>query len=195
MNDVTIHINHPAATADGAAVAANAAAAVAILPDDPDVDEPWYVAAKPEQKVPQNKNAAALSLSDTLTCGQALLAALNTNLELRLQYYNISRTWHKAQNGGTGGGEFGQQWLALLNKAVPQYQSQNLNTNDFANLHRYVFFTLRRTMLAITGHDVDPDSVATATSTTRSFHWVPNDSSAAGGTFSTVELGLSDGAP
>jgi hypothetical protein len=118
------------------------------------------------------------------TWGPALLAWYLKDPDFRREYYRLSYTWHdKAYPAGVLGGKYGDQWCKLFERvdAMP-----TLHLGDFAGLHNYLFFSLRRAIMDQTCHVVDPDAESPP-----SFHMVPNDQGADGHT--PGELGLSLG--
>ena len=141
-------------------------------------------------------------------------------LQMRLPAWRTTichAAWHKNYAAlGNGGGDFEARWLALLAQALTGAKRNTLNTNDFANIHRWLFLELRCLLLAVTGHDPHPnpderqpprsgpvlaeaqqrDKRASQTPVqnringSRGFHWVPTTPSAPLGTWTDGELGV-----
>lgn len=133
---------------------------------------------------------AILTASEIRALGEKVLNALAHDADFRLRYYNLSRTWHNAYyQSGTAkkGGEYGNQLCRLFEQLHPPAL---LQLDDIANLHRYVFLTLRRSVLAMTGHDIDPDA---GHEHIESYHFPPNDGS--NYTMSPKDLGFNEALP
>ena len=143
---------------------------------------------------PLRESGPFLSITETIKGGKDLLDLLARHDaaadSFRWRYYTISRTWHEKQHGGLGGGEYGEQWFKLLegNLKFPRA----LGLDDFGNLHAYAFFSMWRSLRAITGNDIDPDASAEPSHPGKlyilSYHWPPNDHSFVA--YRLVDLGL-----
>jgi hypothetical protein len=169
--------------------------AFALEHDVPDVNQKYFIEQWPDHMPPVKRSTVPGTISDpsdVIDRAIELLKLLFAEPDFRLRYYNIARSWHnRSQGTGGNGGDYEQQWLTLLSDAKV---GAGLNTNDFANIHRVMFLTLWRTMLTITGRDVhgNVDELPhDGMPAFRSFHWVPNDTSAPLGTFNRgTELGF-----
>lgn len=138
----------------------------------------------------QRTRDAILTVSEIRELGEKVLDALAHDADFRLRYYNLSRTWHNTyyQSGATRkGGDFGDELCRLFEQLHPPAL---LQLHDIANIHRYVFMILRRSLLAMTGHDIDPDA---AKDDTRSYHFPPNDASVA--SMRNKDLGFNEAIP
>ncbi len=174
------------------------AVAATLTTDEPDVDMPFFQRQAADRLPPPpiafSNEPSTLGLNDTLDCAAAMLRRIFDSPAVRLAYYNRSRSWHKNSAGkGKDGGDFERQWLKMFAEEIPGGKGANLNMNDFGNIHRVMFLTLRRAMLAITGHDVHPnpnEPPPPAGTVFRSFHWIPNDTSTPQGTYNPPELGF-----
>jgi hypothetical protein len=181
------------------APAANAApVAPPSVPDlhaELDPDMPFFRAQPadrvPPPQIPSSGEAATLSVNGTLDCAALMLQRIFASPAVRFEYYNRSRSWHKRSAGtGRDGGDYERQWLKMLADELPDKKGVGLNANDFGNIHQVMFLTLRRAMIAVTGHDPHP-AATSVVEPIRSFHFIPNDTSAPAGTYNpATELGL-----
>lgn len=187
--------------------------------DEPDIDMPWFqpqtAARIPPPVIPISTQPGVLTLAETISYATELLQVLLADQQARSTYYNLSRSWHdNLARLDVGGGDFEAQWLAFLATTLTGSKRSALTANDFGNIHRWLFLALRRVFLAVTGHDPHPNpdeplplavvqgaapQAAQLASQPvskprvgrfRSFHWVPNDTSAALGTYQNQELGV-----
>jgi len=156
-----------------------------------DVDDPpWHNHDEAEDNNDGVAPGHALSLQETQAYALELVSAMlpESGADLRASYYHLIRTWKKKKylSGGTPsskpGGKYGGKYVALLtNKLSPP---RPLQLDDIANIHLCAVLYLRRALLALTAHDVDPDASMTKQRAkpgnslgSRSFHWGPNDGS------------------
>jgi hypothetical protein len=158
-----------------------------------DIDAPWHA----DEAQDGNAGCASghvLSIEETRNAAHAFATVLiaDTGTELRKEYYKLIRTYKKTRadsvNNGQGpfGGEYGHKYLAILNSFVP---GKTLALDDIANIHLATILILRRAVLALTAHDIDPDAFEPeraasfknrdqrALNNLFSFHFGPNDGS------------------
>jgi hypothetical protein len=161
-----------------------------------DVDAPWHA----DESQDGNAGCApghALTIEETRNAAHAFANALmaDTGTDLRKRYNRLIRTYKKvraasvAQGHGPFGGAYGYKYLVILNSFAPQ--GKTLELDDIANIHLATVLLLRRAVLALTAHDIDPDAFETERdaefrSLDRatlerlfSFHFGPNDGSTA----------------
>jgi len=184
----------------GVAVVALAAPAQAVRPsgpcDDPDTDPDIDLFQHHDVAEDGNAGVAvghALSLPETQHLGRKLARLMLDDPDLRASYYHIVRSWKtkfyaKGANHKVLGGQRGAALVKLLNKKLRP--PRPLKLSDIGALHLHAFLDYRRAVLALTGHDIDPDALKGAT---RSFHFGPNDYSTS--VFQPSQLGFSDTAP
>jgi hypothetical protein len=132
-----------------------------------DLDAPWHHADAGQDN---NQGCAPkhnLSMAETRNLASRFAAALLTSDSVRGNYYKLIRTWKK------GKGKYGQQYIAILQPFATS--GKQLALDDIANVHLTTFLILRRAVLALTAHDIDPDAFDAVT--VRSYHFGPNDGS------------------
>ena len=184
-------------------MATNMTAANAAEPD-PDIDRSWFVPVSPHSNgLRQDGNA--LTLPQIVNCANALLDLLRDEPSVRERYYNLSREWHKNWYANKIGNdlEFGEQLCGLL-ETVLTLPVKPLQLSDFAYIHAYVFYSLRRSVIALTGHDIDPDSWPLGAMASRSardlgnlfsFHWPPNGIARTVNLSVLTDMGFSESSP
>src|SRR5438270_3793765 len=155
---------------------------------DYDVDAPWHDADEAQDGNAGCAPHNVLSLAETQNAAHAFVAGLisDTGGDLRKRYYKLIRTYKKTRGHGTSGGEYGHKYVEILKTFTPQGKIPALN--DIANIHLATVLILRRAVLALTAHDIDPDSFKDERAaefrdkskvTFFSFHFGPNDGSTA----------------
>lgn len=148
-----------------------------------DVDAPWHDADEAQDGNAGCASGTALTIEETRNAAQAFAKSLisDTSGGLRKRYYKLIRTYKKTRGSGTLGGEYGHKYLDILNAFAPQ--GKTLALNDIANVHLATVLILRRAVLALTAHDIDPDSFKSERFLDKSklnylsFHFGPNDGS------------------
>jgi hypothetical protein len=121
-----------------------------------DLDAPWHHADATQDN---NAGCAAgtnLSIPETQNTASRFASALVTNDAVRGAYYKLIRTYKKGRASGTDGGSYGKQYLTIVQQFAPS--GKRVALNDLANIHLTTFLILRRAVLALTAHDIDPDS-------------------------------------
>jgi hypothetical protein len=175
----------------------------------PPIDAPsraqWFSEAVADDDANAGRAKGGLLSADDVrnTWGPALVHAFFFNAELRHEYYRLSFSWHieafansNAGGNSLSGGRYGDQWCGALEEHLRDVWTPSgtasipspLGLADFANLHRFLFYSLRRAVFDQTCHDIDPESEALL-----SFHMVPNDQDAQGMTPGSLGLSVRSG--
>ena len=154
---------------------------------DYDVNAPWHA----DESQDGNAGCASghvLSIAETQNTAHAFAASLvsDTGGDLRKRYYKVIRTYKKTRGHGSLGGQYGRKYIDILKTFAPQGKTPALD--DIANIHLATLLILRRAVLALTAHDIDPDSFKgerlaefrdKSKANFLSFHFGPNDGSTA----------------
>lgn len=151
---------------------------------DFDIDAPWHGTDESQDGNAGCASGHALNIGETQNAAHAFAASLisDTGGGLRKRYYKLIRTYKKKRGHGALGGMYGQKYLDILKTFAPQ--GKTLALDDIADIHLATLLILRRAVLALTAHDIDPDSFKSELaaefrdkSYLLSFHFGPNDGS------------------
>jgi hypothetical protein len=144
---------------------------------DDDVDAPWHPVDKNEDGNKDVNAGTALTLAETRELAREFVLLLIDDSDLRDRYYHFVRTYKKRyyHSSDQKGGKYGHGYVQLLKEKLNP--PRDLQLNDIANLHLAAVLYLRRALLALTAHDVDPGATQEGSAITKSFHFGPNDGS------------------